>query len=60
DAGEVTNTATALATGPGGAVVVSEEDDALLPLPADPGIALVKTVTPTEGTAAGDQVTYSF
>lgn len=60
DAGEVTNTAVALGTAPGGADVASAESDDELPLPAAPAVTLVKSVDPATATGAGDSVTYSF
>lgn len=62
DAGEVPNTATVIGTDPYD-TVVSDEDSALVPLVAGPGISLLKTAdasafqTPT---LPGDIITYSF
>jgi uncharacterized repeat protein (TIGR01451 family) len=62
DAGVLNNTANALGTGHNGSV--GSTDSATTPLPASPGIALVKTATPNLGTDgianAGDTITYAF
>jgi uncharacterized repeat protein (TIGR01451 family) len=54
DRGEVVNTATALGTPPAGSPV-RDADDAVVPVPATPAVALVKTGTLADGIA-----TYTF
>ncbi|WP_307038726.1 DUF7507 domain-containing protein [Agromyces ramosus] len=60
DAGQITNTATATASAPDGSPVNAAPADAIVTAAAAPAIALVKTAAPTQVTAAGQTVTYSF
>ncbi|MFS1302356.1 beta strand repeat-containing protein [Streptosporangium longisporum] len=60
DAGSITNTAVATGTPPTGPAVVSDPSTATVGGEAAPGLALLKTVTPSVVTAAGRQVTYSY
>ncbi|RLV56181.1 DUF11 domain-containing protein [Aeromicrobium phragmitis] len=60
DAGEVTNTATATGTPGDGTPVTSAPSEYTIPLPADPGISVVKSADPGTIAAAGQTVTYSF
>jgi len=59
DAGTVDNTAVATAVGPWDGEIVSDESSARLTIDPDPGLSLVKSVSPGE-VALGDEVTYSF
>jgi uncharacterized repeat protein (TIGR01451 family) len=56
----VTNTATVSGTPPTGPAVTSPPATAVVTIPAGPAITLVKSVTPTSVSVAGDPVTYSF
>jgi uncharacterized repeat protein (TIGR01451 family) len=61
DSGSVTNTATADGTPPGSTTpVVSVPSTVTIPTPANPGITVVKSATPTTVTEAGQTVAYSF
>ena len=60
DAGTLTNTATAHGFDPSQHSVDSNPDDAVVDIPADPSLSLVKTVDPTTVHEIGDPVTYSF
>jgi uncharacterized repeat protein (TIGR01451 family) len=59
DAGQLTNTATALAGSRGGDVS-SEESTVRLPFDADPGLSIVKTADTAGFTTAGDEIEYRF
>ncbi|MFR0656639.1 hypothetical protein SB719_18935, partial [Pantoea sp. SIMBA_079] len=62
DAGELTNSATATGTTPGGDPVTAARSDNTLPLPAAPKLSLVKSAAPAAPAdfAVGEQITYSF
>ncbi|WAA66962.1 DUF7507 domain-containing protein [Microbacterium oxydans] len=61
DAGQVTNTATATGTPPGGLEPpVSPPSTAIVTVPSTPGITVVKSADLTELTATGQTITYSF
>jgi len=60
DAGSVINTATATGTPPSGLPPVSPPSTVEIPVPTEPGIAVVKTADVTTITAVGQLVTYSF
>ncbi|MER5645461.1 hypothetical protein [Streptosporangium sp. NPDC002524] len=60
DAGTIVNTATATGTPPTGPPVTSSPSTATVTIPSAPGIALLKTASPTTVTAAGRTVTYSY
>ncbi len=60
DAGGVVNTATATGTPPTGPPVTSPESTAAVTAIAAPGLALLKTASPTTVSTAGQVVTYSF
>ncbi|WP_106816303.1 DUF7507 domain-containing protein [Microbacterium timonense] len=61
DSGELSNTATATGDAPDGVEPpVSEESTALLPAPARPGLALVKTADARQVQQAGQVVAYTF
>ena len=61
DAGQLTNTATATGTPPGGGTPpVSPPSEETTPLPRTAALSLVKSVTPTTVARAGDTVTYEF
>lgn len=62
DAGAIDNEATASATEPGGAQVVSAVDDATVTIDAAPEISVVKSASPSTAASfvVGATVTYSF
>ncbi|MDR3202161.1 MAG: hypothetical protein LBT54_03380, partial [Bifidobacteriaceae bacterium] len=62
DAGVLDNTATARATDPAGAAVVSEPDSVSLALPQHPGLVLVKSVSGLDAGAplVGQELEYAF
>jgi uncharacterized repeat protein (TIGR01451 family) len=61
DSGSVTNTATADGTPPGSTIpVASAPSTVTIPTPANPGITMVKSATPTTVTSAGQTIAYSF
>ncbi|WP_447912073.1 DUF7507 domain-containing protein [Microbacterium phyllosphaerae] len=61
DAGELSNTATAAGTGPGGTEPpISAPSTVELPAPANPGLTLEKTTEVTKIAAAGQLVGYTF
>lgn len=60
DAGEVTNSATAEGTTPGGAVATSNESSAVVEAPAAPSIDLQKSSDTDRLRSAGQVVTYTF
>jgi hypothetical protein len=60
DAGSISNTASATAADPGGAAQTSDPSTAVVTVRAAPALTLVKSVTPTTVTAAGQKVTYHF
>ena len=60
DRGEVTNTAEAAGTTPGGAAVTSPPSTVTVPQVQSPALTLSKTAKPATVTKAGDTVTYSF
>ncbi|WP_436758394.1 DUF7507 domain-containing protein [Streptosporangium sp. V21-05] len=60
DAGTIVNTATASGTPPTGPPVTSAPSTATVTLTSAPGIALLKTASPTTATAAGRTITYSY
>ncbi|TQD44398.1 DUF7507 domain-containing protein, partial [Marilutibacter aestuarii] len=60
DAGEVTNTATANGTDPGGAAVVSAPDDAVVDVTQDAAITLEKSVSPATVNVVDQLLSYTF
>ncbi|GAA4361157.1 DUF7507 domain-containing protein [Angustibacter luteus] len=60
DQGTITNTATAGATGPQGGAVVSNPSSALVTTNENLALLLQKRATPTQISAAGQQVSYQF
>ncbi|MFD5424383.1 Ig-like domain-containing protein [Streptomyces sp. NPDC127084] len=60
DAGQITNTAVAAATAPGGGAVESNRSTAVVTAEPSPAISLSKVASPGTVTAAGQSVGYSF
>ena len=60
DAGGITNVATATATDPADQPVTSPPASLTIPAVALPAITVTKTASPTDFTAAGQTVTYSY
>ncbi len=60
DRGEVTNTAHAAGTAPGGGTVTSPPSTVSIPQVQSPALGITKTASPATVTAAGTTVTYSF
>ncbi|MDH5833569.1 DUF7507 domain-containing protein [Luteimonas kalidii] len=60
DAGEITNTATANGTDPGGAAVVSEPSDARVDADQAPALLLDKNTSSTGYDSVGDLLQYSY
>jgi LPXTG-motif cell wall-anchored protein len=60
DTGTLTNSATATGTPRAGKPPVSSPSEAVVALPATPGITLTKTATPTVITSVGQDIAYSF
>ncbi|MFK4729746.1 hypothetical protein ROT00_08685 [Agromyces mediolanus] len=61
DRGSLVNSATASGTPPGGDdPVTSEPSEVRLPQDPVPGIALVKSASPEQGGAAGEEIVYTF
>ena len=59
-AGQLSNTATATATAPGGNAVTSPPSSVRIPEPSDPALTVVKTASPSTVSEAGQTVTYRF
>jgi uncharacterized repeat protein (TIGR01451 family) len=60
DSGELTNTATATGTTPGGDPVTSPSSTETVPTDPRPGLSVVKTADVEELVEAGQEITYSF
>ena len=60
DAGELVNTASAGGTGPDGDPLDPVEDTITTPVDQDPALTLAKAADPTNYTAVGEVVTYTF
>ncbi len=60
DAGDITNTAHAAGTAPGGGAVTSPPSTVSIPQVQSPALGITKTASPATVTAAGTTVTYSF
>ncbi|WP_344918785.1 beta strand repeat-containing protein [Streptosporangium oxazolinicum] len=60
DAGQVVNTATASGTPPTGPAITSAPSTATVAVTLAPGLALLKTASPSTVAAAGRTVTYSY
>ncbi|MEU6709377.1 DUF7507 domain-containing protein [Streptomyces wuyuanensis] len=60
DTGRIENTAVATGTPPGGTAVESNESTAVFTPRRTPAVSLAKSASPSQVTAAGQQVDYSF
>jgi uncharacterized repeat protein (TIGR01451 family) len=60
NSGKVNDTATATGTPPSGPPVTSPPSPAVVPIPPNPNLSIVKSATPAKVSKVGDVISYSF